>query len=218
MESKLLLCKIKRWFSLWLRNTFREILAPVMDSGALVQILPILFAIYLIFLADGSKEMESKVLNIWAAQQTLIAVIPVFVIICMIRSIFLVSKQLGESGKWYGSTFIYNKSQLVFTATVAFDDNDKVHVFKVNDAEVDSLVTLGFEIDRRDDRVKAQVTESHGKCHVDWRGATPIIRTGLRLPKDKKLALRTHSEAQTDPTKIRVYAHRWEVLPNVTPI
>ena len=218
MESKLLLCKIKRFFSLWLRITFREVLAPIIDSGALIQILPILFAIYLVFLADGNSAMESEVLNIWAAQQTLIAAIPIFVIICMIRAIFLLSKQLGESGKWHGNSFIYNKPELVLTVTVASDDNDIIHVFKVNDAEVDSLVTLGFEIDRRDDRVRAQFTKADGKCHIDWRGATPIIRTGFRLPKNKKLALRTLSEIQTDPTTIRVYAHRWEVIPTVTPI
>ena len=142
MHSKLiLLCKAKRWFRLWLKATFKEILAPVRDSGALIQILAILFGLYLVYLASGNKVLNEEVLNIWAAQQSLIAVVPVFVLICMIRAGFLVSKQLDELGHWHNNTFVYNTPQQIFTITVSSEDNDKTYLFKVNDAEINSLVT-----------------------------------------------------------------------------
>ena len=196
--------------------TFKEIFAPVSDSGALIQILTILFGLYLVYLASGNKVLNEEVLNIWAAQQSLIAVVPVFVLICMIRAVFLVSKQLDELGHWHNNTFVYNTPQQIFTITVSSGDNDKTHIFKVKDAEVNSLVNMGFEIDRRDERVKAQITESNGRRLCDWRGATPIIRSGFRLPKDRRLGLLTLADSEVDPTTIRVYAYSWEILPAVS--
>ncbi|HSI44073.1 MAG TPA: hypothetical protein VK949_06985, partial [Methylotenera sp.] len=177
----------------------------------LIQILTILFGLYLVYLASGDKMLNQEVLSIWAAQQSLIAVVPVFVFICMNRAIFLVSKQLDELGHWHNDTFVYNAPQQIFTITVSSEDNDKTHLFKVKDAEINSLVTVGLDIDRQDERVKAQITEN-GHRHIDWRGATPIIRSGFRLPRNRKLGLLTLTDTEVNPTTIRVYAYSWQLL------
>lgn len=184
-----------------------------MDGGALLQVLPIIFVIYLINLASGTKAAEAEILNVWAAQQTLIAIIPAFIVICMVRAIFYTIKQLRDLGYWYGNTFIYNVPQQVFATTVSSEDNDNVHYFEVKDAPVNSLVNLGFSIDSGHNLVKAQITDN-GRAHIDWRGATSIIKSGFRLPKNKKLGLLTKADLEVDPTTVRVYVYSWRVLPN----
>ena len=110
--------------------------------------------------------------------------------------------------------FVYNTPQQIFTITVSSADNDKTHFFVVKDALSDCLVTLGFDIDRRDDLVKAQITDN-GRPHIDWRGATPLIRTGFRLPNNRKLGLLTLADDGADPTTVRVNAYAWEILPAI---
>ena len=205
----ILFCKVKHWASLWFRVATDEIFSPISDAAALLQTLPILFTLYLVFLASGPEAMKSELLNIWAAQQTLFAIVPVFIVICMIRAGFLTVKKIRKLGYWRGDTFIYNIPQQIFTTTVSFEDNEITHFFEIKDVLVNSLVSVGFDIDRRDERVKAQITD-FGRQIIDWRGATPIIRSGFRLPKNKKLGLLTLADSEADPTTIRVYAYSWK--------
>jgi hypothetical protein len=209
-----LFVKVQRWLRLWRKASIKEFFSPITDAAAALQILLVMFTIYLVYLGSGNQAAKAEVLSIWAAQKTLFAIIPVFAVICMIRAGFLVTKKIGELGQWHINTFVYNKPQQVFTITVSSADNNKTHFFELSDAQSDCLVKLGFDIDRRDGRVKAQITDN-GHPHIDWRGATPLIRTGFRLPKNRKLGLLTLADAEVDPTTIRVYAYSWEIFPTI---
>ena len=104
-SQSILLRKAQRWFRLWLKTLIEEILSPISDAGALLQILPVLFIIYLAYLASGKQSIQTEILNVWAAQQTLIAILPIFIIICMVRAAILVTKNLNRLGQWHGNAF-----------------------------------------------------------------------------------------------------------------
>ena len=210
--------KTKRLCSLWIKRTGKELLSPLLDPWGLVEPLTVFFAIYLAYLTSGLIAMKAEFLTVWAAQQALIAVIPVYVILCAFRAWFHIAKKEREKGQWHGASFYYHEDQLVFTVVVSADDNDKMHKFKVSDAETDSLVHLSVVINRADGRVLAQITGGAygGVFPVAWESSSPLllprVLVGLRLPKNKTLSLLTHADRDAEPTKVRVYCSYWKVI------
>lgn len=203
--------KSRHWLRFWKRIVVEDSLAPLTDSNARLNFFAILILLFLILPERGFAPWKAQVMSTVEAITVVLYAFPLFVLLNSFLAIFKTNKTLKELGKWADHRFVYHSPQQVFTVLASDKDNDKTHVFKIEDAEIGALLEMVVNIDSPLDRVKAQVVWPKGQNLIDWIGWHGEIRQSLKLPEDRLLALRTYAPPETFPVAIRVYVASWEI-------
>ena len=195
-----------------LRIWAQEIVAPLVDRNAILQLIAYPVFLLIVLLARGYRAMSEEAFISWAATQALIYAFPAFVLVCLVRAGLRVVKEEAALGSWFGTEFVYHHPIRLLTVRVTSADNGRRIPFKVPQAEIGGSVDLKVEVDGFDKRVKAQVTNPAGPdILLPWSrfhyGGTYC--KGF-VPPNKTLALVVNAD-MTNASIIRVMLVSWNV-------
>lgn len=198
--------KARRWAKQYRRILWRESVAPLYERGLLLQLLSIPFLLIITLLVlDKASALEE--LATWTiAVLAVVATVPIWIGINILRVPALISKEERENGEWFGPRFVYRAPRLVHAVQVGPRDNERFLPFHIDDAEPDSFVQLKLEHDGG----LAVAGAGLIKQPVHGHGVIRETRYGVRL-SGQSSRLYVECPENSDPTVVRVYMLSWEL-------
>lgn len=91
--------KLRRFFRFWLMITIGGITAPLRDRLAFIQLLAIPIFLKLVFWDYGAIEAIEEARKSITAAQAILYTIPIYILWCVVSSLFLVKKADAKLGQ-----------------------------------------------------------------------------------------------------------------------
>lgn len=202
--------KAKRWCRQWLKIFLVDCLAPLFDGNARLQLLVWIVLAAVVLPPKGAEPWFSHFSSSWEWLQAFQIAFQFFAAFNAIGAIVKANFALKKIGEWHGGQFVYHQPRHLWTGVVTDKDNELTHVFKVDDIELGALISIRI-YPENPKTVKAQVVWPRGQNLMDWRGVTPDVRTGIFLPDDRKLGVRTNAVENASPSTVRIFASSWTI-------
>ena len=205
--------RIRRYLRLYMRDAISETAAPLTDSTARLNYIGVAVLVFLLAPSRGGGAEVSSKITALQAFETFLYTLPIFLVLNIFFAVFRVAEQERKKGEWFGVRFVYHQPVQLATVLVDELDNDRPILFRIDDAEPNSLVKYVIETDRQDSRVKTELAWSNGKRPIDFGAPRNSQRASFRLPKDRTMSLLCHTEPGSTVTTVRVFMNSWELGP-----
>lgn len=201
--------KFQQWFKLWWQITIKETQAPLVDTGARLQLFSLIALLIYVLPPEGFIVWKEEVTNTWRAAQALFYALPIFMLLNAFIAIFKSLAERQQLGIWVNNRFVFHKPLHVKTAVVTDDDNGKLIPFKVTGLPKGSSVDLIAEIEKGfDDRnVKVQFI-SRKEQPITWDQYERHNMLAF-IPDDETFYITTEKQTPSNASTIKVYILSW---------
>ena len=209
--TTLRMVRARRWIRHWLADVWRESKAPLTDANARLNYIAVAALLLLLLPKRGPERMFGQAISALDAIEAFLYAFPASVLLNCVLGVFRVLKQEGERGAWFGPKYVYHEPMHVATILIESAKPAGPYDLTIADVEDASLVSYRVDIDRQDERVKAQLEFPGCPPKFNWAVVSRATRTSARLPKSRKMSLATFAEPEATATTIRVYVLGFEI-------
>lgn len=205
------------------REAIRLFVDPVFNSGQALTFLISVIGLFII-LSKGNYETKKSQIDSWIISIESFSIVCIFwILICLFRAPFVVSRRDRENGKWQSHHYIYNQPRLI--ASERFIHNDgrtQTRAIDFKDVEPHSFVY--YRIEAQPNAIgRIQTFINGGPPIAQFELAPPqvgVIRSmqsapgayvGIRLPKNRNATLHVRIKEATVPIILRIYCNEFYV-------
>lgn len=211
LNGSLIWVRTKRYFRLCINDATIQTLAPLKDASARLSCIGIFLVLIILFPQWTYQKKIAWLTDINESLFIFVLSLLIFIFINLFSSVFRVREEEKKMGEWFGSRFIYHEPKRLLTKLVDEKDNGIPFAFSVDDVENSALVSYAIDVDRKDNRVKAELAWGNGKRPMETGIPMDIRKFTCRLPSSRKMSLLTHSTPESTVTTVRVFITGWEV-------
>jgi hypothetical protein len=167
---------------------------------------------FLAFLLErqGRKIMPAET---WfeTVAQGLLYIVAAWLLIFVVRLLFVAPFQIRAEGERHGTKFIYREPKLAFHRYVTRSNNNVIQRFRFRDAPPFTLIDYTIEFSGNRHLVSICVAASPSQLPTfDDKSRLSYTKGSFPVGKNRDMFITTYLRAEADPFSIRVYVTGWD--------